>query len=173
MRGAADSETAKELLRLCENLDVLIAVAEDARVTLGIPSSLTPFQSDADTLRSFLGKDIKSEKDAEKERKAAKKAAQKAKADADNARTKAEKAAEAATVAEQKASQTGKEKDKDKAEKKRQEANDLAAKAEELETVAVEAGAKLIAEPGQTATEPPAVSGNSSPAESQLPSPEA
>lgn len=152
LRGAgAESDAAKALLSLCENPELLKAVAEDARVILGIETTLSAFQSDADSLRGYLGKEIKSEKDAKKEKEAAEKAVKKAKDDAAKAKAKADKAAEAATTAEQKASQSGKPKDQEVAAKKRQEANEISAKAEELARIADEAAAKLNTEGAQPA----------------------
>lgn len=155
LRGSGgETEVAKALLRLCEDPDLLIAVANDAaRNVLGIESSLPAFQSDASSLRAFLGKDIKSEKDSEKERKAAEKAADKAKKDAEAARAKAVKAAETATAAEQKVSGSNKPKDDETAQRKRTEANVLSAKADSLERLATEASAKLAELSGQP-TEP-------------------
>ena len=174
LRGAGgDSAEAKSLLTLCANPELLIAVADDAaRNVLGIETSLPAFHSDADSLRSYLGKDIKSEKDAEKEKKVAEKAVQKAKGDAEKARAKADKAAETATTAEQKASQSGKDKDKATAEKKRQEATELSAKAEELEKSAAEAASKLNVEDTQRVEPPAAAPADSSP-EPQPPTTEA
>lgn len=158
LRGnGAESEAAKALLSLCENPQLLIEVAQDACSILGIQTELSPFASDADSLRAFLGKDIKSEKDADKEKKAAEKAAKKAKDDADKARAKADKAAKAAEVAEHKASQSEKDKDKAAAGKKRQEATELSDKADELEKVAAEAAAKfaeLSSQPAETPAAP-------------------
>jgi CRISPR-associated protein Csb1 len=156
LRGAgAGSDEAKALLSLCENPDLLIAVAEDAaRNVLGIETSLPAFQSDADSLRSYLGKELKSEKDAAREKKALESAAKKAKSDADKARTKANKANEAATAAEEKA-KSGNDKDKATAERKRQEAVELSAKADELDKSATEAASKLSVEVAKP-VEPPA-----------------
>lgn len=173
LRGAGgESEAAKALLSLCENPELLIAVADDAaRNVLGIETSLPAFQSDADSLRSSLGKELKSEKDAARERKALESAAKKAKSDADKARTKANKANEAATAAEERA-KSGNDKDKATAQKKRQEATELSAKAEELEKSAAEAASKLSVEVAQPVEPPAVVPADSSP-EPQPPTTEA
>ncbi len=162
LRGAgADSEAAKAVMSLCGNSDLLISVAEHARGMLGILPCLDQFQSDADSLRSYLGKDIKTEKDAEKEMKARVKAAQKETDDAAKAPGKATKAAET------KANLSQNDKDKTTAEKRRQDVSEPAAKANELEKAA-----ELSAKPGQP-PEPPSPPEMASPAEPQPPTPEA
>lgn len=141
--GDTESAASKALLALCENRELLIAVAESARSILRIEPSLVSFLSDSASLRCYLGKDIKSEKDAERQRKAAEKAAQKAKSDAEKARTRANRALDAAALAEAKATESGKEKDKSAAEKKRREADELSAEAANSERTALEAAEKL------------------------------
>lgn len=141
--SGTESESAKAVRSLCESRELLIGVAEAARNLLGIQTALEPFRSDPASLRSYLGKEIKSERDAEKERKAAEKAVQKIQDEAVKARNKADKATEAAGVAEHKAADSGKEKDRITAEKKRREADELSAKADELERAATDAAAPL------------------------------
>lgn len=162
--AGGESEAARALVELSKDRELLIEVATHARAVLGIKPKWPSFQSDADSLRTFLGKDIKSEKDAEREKKAAEKAAQKAKNDATKAREKATKAADAATAAETKANLRKKDKDKTTAEEKRKAANNLSAEAEKLEKVATEAASKL----GTDATQPPADSGATATSEQPL-----
>jgi CRISPR-associated protein Csb1 len=119
-----DTENANALKSLCDNRDLLIAVAEDARRRiLKIPASLSEFVCTPASLKSDLNP------------KAEKSPAELAEA----AQAEANKAAAEATSAEEKANQSGQKKDRTAAEKKRKKANELAAKAEELEKLAAPA----------------------------------
>ena len=152
--SGAESDSAKALRSLCENRALLIAVADAARSILGIEIALDPFLSDPDSLRSYLGKEIKSEQDSAKEKKAAETAAKKAQDQALNARNKAQKATDAAKVAADKAAQSNKPKDQEAAEKKTRDAEELSQKAAELEQAAKEAAEKLSALNAQPADVP-------------------
>lgn len=142
---------AAALKALCDNRELLIAVAQAAHKTLKIQPTPVPncalFESSPASLKGELEQSGK--------KKDAVKVAQKAKEDADKARTKANKVADAATAAELKASQSGKEKDTASASKKRQEAKDLSAKADELEKLAAEAAPKVGGDSRQLTEVPP------------------
>ncbi len=142
LRGnGAETDAAKELLRLCADRDLLIKVAENARLKLGIPSkpSVTGiFISTSAGLKADLD---------HKEHAKLMEQANKAREKANKAREKAIKDEAAAKAAEEEAETSKSQQVKDRAIKKRQQAEESNLKADQLEIESKKAEAKVNFEP--------------------------